>query len=152
MDTKRFLVPIDFSDCSRTALNLAIAFAEPLGADIELVHVCDTPALVSPDLVVSIPEQPTQTISEWVEKEAVRSMERLLSEVVRPQGVRITQRVAHGPVADTITELARSGDHDLIVMGTHGRRGLSHLVMGSVAERVVRDAPCPVLTTRVPSA
>lgn len=144
----RILAPVDFSHCSRTALNYAISLAQQLGAKLRVVHICEVPALVSPDLVVTIPDQPTQTISEWVRSEASAGMDKFMAEVVHPEGVDIEVKLVAGDAPDRIAKEAKDYDADLIVMGTHGRKGMAHLIMGSVAERTLRIAPCPVLTIR----
>lgn len=144
----RIIAPVDFSHCSRTALNYAISLAQQLGAELRILHVCEVPALVSPDLVVTIPDQPTQTISEWVRSEATAGMEDFMKEVVRPEGVPMEIKLVAGDAPDRIAKEAEEYNADLVVMGTHGRRGVAHLIMGSVAERTLRVAPCPVLTIR----
>lgn len=144
----RILAPVDFSHCSRTALNYAISLAEQLGAELRVLHVCEVPALVSPDLVVTIPDQPTQTISDWVQSEAKAGMDEFMKEVVRPEGLKIDVKLASGDAPERIAKEAKEYAADLVVMGTHGRKGMAHLIMGSVAERTLRICPCPVLTIR----
>lgn len=144
----RILAPVDFSKCSRSALNYAISLADQLGAKLRIVHICEVPALVSPDLVVTIPDQPTQTISEWVRNEADSGMAEFMAELAIPEGVEIETKLIAGDAPDRIAKEAAEYDADLIVMGTHGRKGMAHLIMGSVAERTLRIAPCPVLTIR----
>ncbi len=144
----RILAPVDFSKCSRSALNYAISLAHQLGAKLRIVHICEVPALVSPDLVVTIPDQPTQTISEWVRNEADSGMAEFMAELAIPDGVEIETKLIAGDAPERIAKEATEYDADLIVMGTHGRKGMAHLIMGSVAERTLRIAPCPVLTIR----
>ncbi len=143
---KRILVPVDFSACSRKALDRAVELGSALGASLEVIHVCETPAMVAPDLMVTVPDQPRQTITQWVTQEAAKGLAALLAEVRREGGPPISERIVIGRTADEIVKAAANAD--LVVMGTHGRRGLSHLVLGSVAERVVRTCPTPVLTLR----
>jgi nucleotide-binding universal stress UspA family protein len=147
---KRILVPLDFSECSRVALERAVALAAAVGASVEVLHVAETPAMVSPDLMVTIPNQPSQTITQWVLQEAEKGVNRVLAELKRPPNVAIEHRIVVGHTAEEIVTAAREGHADVVVMGTHGRRGLSHLVLGSIAEKVIRAAPCPVLTVRAP--
>jgi nucleotide-binding universal stress UspA family protein len=86
-----------------------------------------------------------------VEDELRQRVDALVEEVAPQLRDRIQVGVEAGYVAHTILERLETQPYDLVVMGTHGRRGLKHLVLGSVAERLVRSAPCPVLTTRVPT-
>jgi universal stress protein A len=144
----RILVPVDFSQCSRTALNYAISLADQLGAKLRVLHICEVPALVSPDLVVTIPDQPTQTISEWVKNEAELGMDKFMAEVVKPDGLDVEVKLVTGDAPEMIAKEADAYKADLVVMGTHGRKGVAHLIMGSVAERTLRISPCPVLTIR----
>jgi nucleotide-binding universal stress UspA family protein len=143
---KRILVPVDFSTCSRKALDYALDLGAALGAEVEVLHVCETPAMVSPDLMVTVPDQPRQTITQWVTQEAEKGLSALLGEVRREGGPPTAHRIVVGRTAEEISTAAERAD--LVVMGTHGRRGLSHLVLGSVAEKVVRTSPRPVLTLR----
>lgn len=144
----RIIVPVDFSQCSRTALNYAISLADQLGAKLRVLHICEVPALVSPDLVVTIPDQPTQTIPEWVKNEAELGMDKFMAEVVKPEGLDVEVKLVTGDAPEMIAKEAELYKADLVVMGTHGRKGMAHLIMGSVAERTLRISPCPVLTIR----
>lgn len=145
---QRILVPTDFSSCSRAGLNYALSWAEHTGARVQVVHVAETPALVGPDLMVTMPDHPARTIAEWIDAEATKAMGRFLAEVYRPENVAIESAVFVGDIAERIAMAAKDWRADLIVVGTHGRTGLSHMLMGSVAEKILRVAPCPVLTLR----
>jgi nucleotide-binding universal stress UspA family protein len=138
----RILVPTDFSVTADAALDYARAVAQEFGASVHLLHVLEDP-LGPSGLVAEMytPEPPD--IREMLMKEA---QVRLAARVV--PGERATTEVMFGSGAGTITDYAAATRMDLIVMGTHGRTGLKHFVMGSVAETVVRTAPCPVLTVR----
>jgi nucleotide-binding universal stress UspA family protein len=144
---KRLLVPTDFSTTSDEALDYALLLAERLGATVQLLHVLDDP-LVAEGLAAEayIAEAPTMRTAMLQD-----AQERLRQRTApaRP-GVSITARALFGHGAATITEYAHAQGIDMIVMGTHGRTGVAHLLLGSVAERVVRTAPCPVLTLRQP--
>jgi nucleotide-binding universal stress UspA family protein len=135
---KRVLVPVDFSDCSKNALEYALGLSEPLGAKVEVLHVWDI-GWVSPDLTVWAGES-KKSVLEFAKQEAELMLEDLLQ-----SHAGLTGELAHGQAAEEIAKKAEAG-FDLVVMGTHGRTGLSHLVMGSVAQKVVRLAHCPVLT------
>ena len=150
---ERILVPVDFSACSQAACEHAAFFAERLGAAVELLHVWDLPAwsgATLPELAVHRPEEGDPTLSGFVESRATRAMDHLVAGFERRGISAVRRRLEMGDPATTIVRVAQEGGHDLIVMGTHGRRGVSRLLMGSVAEKVVRTAPCPVLTMRVP--
>lgn len=123
----RILVPTDFSPLSALALDHAVALASLCRASIHLVHVH---ADSSPPGAGGEP--------------------RLAALVSRCGGDRlvVTSQVCAGPPAATIVQVAADRAVDLIVIGTHGRQGLAHLMLGSVAEQVVRTAPCPVLIVR----
>jgi nucleotide-binding universal stress UspA family protein len=148
---RRILAPVDFSDCSRGALEYAFFMAQSFGASVDVLHAWTTPAYVSPYVAVQLSSSgPVQTLEALTREEARRQMDKFLATLEVPEGVELNIRVEFGFEADVITEAA-SG-YDLVVLGTHGRSGLSHFLMGSVAEKVVRKAPCPVLTVRVQQA
>jgi universal stress protein A len=143
--TKRMLVPTDFSPASDIALDYAIDLAARDGATIHLLHVLDdgNVATVYPDgFYVEMLGLRARLIDE--------AMSRLKERVTGCDAASVlaTVEVAVGRADRVIVERATSRGTDLIVMGTHGRSGFAHLVIGSVAERVVRTAPCPVLTVR----
>lgn len=150
---ERILVPVDFSACSHVALEHATTFALRFGASIELLHVWELPAFSGaalPEVVVNMPEGGDATLHSFVESRAKRAMESLVTTLERRGVTQARGHLEMGHPANTIVEVAKEGGFDLIVMGTHGRRGFSRLLMGSVAERVVQRAPCPVLTVRTP--
>ena len=146
----KILVPVDFSDGSRAALELAASFAKRFDASMELLHVWAPPTMVPMPLVVvtSGAEQP-MTLEELARTTAGTQMKDLV-EPLRKQGIETHARVAIGTPAREIVDLATLGHFDLIVMGTHGRGLIAHALLGSVAEKVVRHAQCPVLTVRAP--
>jgi nucleotide-binding universal stress UspA family protein len=144
---KNILVATDFGDASEAALAYGRDLARSYDATLHVLHAADnvldryageTSAFVLPDVQVQM---------EATARERVRA---LLTEedrrLLRAKAVVVTSLSP----AETITEYAKACAIDLIVMGTHGRRGFEHVLMGSVAERVVRCAPCPVLTVRHP--
>ena len=143
-DIKRILVPLDFSANSNRALDYAIALARMFDATLHLIHVCDVPALATASLdayAVSYTDW-SRTLGEEAEKQLV--------DIARERGLHVTSEVLFGRPAPAIIEAASTNGADLIVMGTHGHGAVMHLMMGNVAERVVRGAPCPVLTVREP--
>jgi nucleotide-binding universal stress UspA family protein len=137
---QRILVPHDFSETSETAVRYAIALARNFGARIHLLHVGDQARL---DLETEFPLG-----LEGAVEDAVR--ERLLKIVTPAEQAELRPEFAlrAGVPAAEIVRYAADREIDLIVMGTHGRGPVGHMVMGSVAEKVVRTAPCPVLTVR----
>lgn len=143
---RRVLVPVDFSECSKRALRFAYDLAQAVGASIEVVHVWQPPSFVSPDLLVFDPEAESVSLRDWVRAEAHRAMGSFMDEMRAPDGVSVEPRLEHGDPAETIERLIEETQPDLVVMGTHGRTGVARLLAGSVAERTVRLATCPVLT------
>jgi nucleotide-binding universal stress UspA family protein len=146
---RQILAPVDFSASSRAALQQALHYAERFDAKVEVLHVWEVPHTVRPDLLVWIEGSDGKPVTEIVSEDASRQMDELLAELSPEQHARLHAKLVDGDPVDTIVEMSKSGTYDLIAMGTHGRRGLSHLVIGSVAEKVVRQAACPVLTVRV---
>jgi nucleotide-binding universal stress UspA family protein len=142
----RILVPTDFSETADRALAYAKDLATRSGASLHLVHVYTDPyaaAACAPEIYASVPAEVRQRAVEEVRE---RLLERLdASEESRFHGSR---GVVRGLTAPQIVDYAARQNIDLIVMGTHGRRGVAHLLLGSVAEHVVRTAGCPVLTVR----
>jgi nucleotide-binding universal stress UspA family protein len=140
----RILVPADFSPTSELALQYALDIA-PAGAWIHVLHVIDEAGLLAayPDgMYVELPAARDELIAA-----AEGQLAALVRKVVPPNIVVTTEAVVGRPVTQ-IAETAKTRAADLIVMGTHGRGALAHLMMGSVTERVVRTAQCPVLTVR----
>ena len=139
------LVPTDFNPASDAALACAKDIADKFGAHLSLLHVVTDPKATgfwTPE--VYIPATP-ETQERFL-REARERLENALSPEERSRFT-VTIEARIGAVADQIEDFARQQKVDLIVMGTHGRRGLAHLLLGSVAEHMLRGAPCPVLTT-----
>jgi nucleotide-binding universal stress UspA family protein len=137
------LVPVDGSPPSIAALEHAIALAEDGDARIDVLHV------EGPD-EFGIGSSTPLTSSE--RRQLDRAMDEALDLADRRLGPRMARRSITGDPLRTIIETASAGHYDLIVIGTHGRVGRLHALLGSVAEGVVRNAPCPVLTVREPGA
>jgi nucleotide-binding universal stress UspA family protein len=143
IDVKRILAPIDFSDNTPAILEWAAHLAEEHGGAVTLLHAYHLPvefqqlegAYLPPDFWSS------------VRGEAETSLERHAAEL-RKRGVDVEVVVCEGYAGTVIVEEAEARNADLIVIGTHGRSGLTHLLLGSIAERVVQKAPCPVLTVK----
>jgi universal stress protein A len=141
----RILVPVDFSACSRAALEYATFLAARLGAAIDVLHVWEPPTFFSADVMIAEGDR-ERTLAEFVRTHAGKRMEELLASIER-RGVRVRGRLATGSPVDTIITSASQG-YDVIVMGTHGHTGLRHLIAGNVTEKIVRRAPIPVLAVR----
>lgn len=140
----KILVPIDFSAPSENALEYAIALANKLGASIEVMHCYDLPILASPDgAIIAGPEVVRRIIDS-----ATDALDKLVER--HASGARLTSHLTQGPAPAAIVERAEELGADLVVLGTHGRTGLERLLLGSVAERVVRTSPVPVLTVHPP--
>jgi len=145
IDLRRILVPIDFSPPARAALSYAAALAQKFGSEVVLLHVVQDLAGFLPDAVAVAPIAlpPAEQLAAAVRQ----GLEHFVQESKLP-GAPLRQEVREGVPHAEIVEFAREERFDLIVMGTHGRGGLSHMLLGSVTEKVMRTAPCPVLTVR----
>jgi nucleotide-binding universal stress UspA family protein len=142
---KRICCPIDFSDASRAAMEVAADLARRFEADLMLLHAYPIPGYTFPDGSVVASPKMMQDLADQAQKH----LEEWRLEAEKLVGApRVTAEKAVGEPAAEILEAARDARTDLIVMGTHGRTGLEHALMGSIAERVVRRALCPVLTVR----
>jgi universal stress protein A len=146
MDIRHILAPTDFSDDSKKALSDALELARMCGAKLSLLHVLEP----SPYLGEFTPPTMGADLVSDLERQARAELARVLPEA-QAATIAVTRAVVIGSPSQTIVETAAAEHVDLIVMATHGRTGLSHLLIGSVAERVVRTAPCPVLTIRPPA-
>lgn len=142
LSIRRILVGVDFSETSQEALSVATDLAARLGADLVLLHVYQIPAFAFPETIVPAPPE---TIDRLIE-ESARHLEGL-ADRPRAAGVRTTtELVAGAPFVELVARAHRG--IDLVVLGTHGRTGLRHALLGSVAEKVLRRSPVPVLTVR----
>lgn len=142
INVKKILWPTDFSDNARTAQLYAVEFARQFSAELHVVHVIVDPAyFISPMGVGYIPES-------YHEDMLKRSDEELaaLPAAEQSEGLQVVRKTLGGAAAESIVDYAEENTISMIVMGTHGYTGLTNLVIGSVAEKVVRTAHCPVLT------
>ena len=141
---KKILVGTDFSEPSDAARRTAIELARRLGAELEIVHV-EEPLPAYAFSEGALPDLPRlqEEVRSWAEREVEQQ-----AKEARAAGVPVTTAVLLGTPANAIVEAARTDGADLIVVGTHGRTGFERILLGSVAERVVRTASCPVLTVR----
>jgi nucleotide-binding universal stress UspA family protein len=140
---RKILVPVDFSDDSTAALRLAVEFAKGFGADIHLLHCYQD---FVGDLSIYDLTAPEDFYHE-LHRAAGAKLDQLRSEL-KDEGVHMTTEVCGSLPSEAICDSARKCHADVIVMGTRGITGLAHVILGSVAERTVRSAPCPVLTVK----
>ncbi|MGI5864584.1 MAG: universal stress protein [Myxococcales bacterium] len=144
LEWRRIVCPIDFSEPSRDAMRVAVDLAKRLGAELVLLHVYQLPGVATPEAAIYGGRSPvdrlikvvTQALGEWK------------SEALGMGASEVTTHAASGVAYAEIVRFAEEQACDLIVMGTHGRTAVLRVLVGSTAERVVRHAPCPVLTVR----
>jgi nucleotide-binding universal stress UspA family protein len=141
---RRILVAVDFSEPSRLAFDDAAELAQKFGAELDVLHVWEVPSFVPPEVAVVVGSG--AELADAVKKAAEKGLDSFVADAAR-RGIAVhAARLEMGLPASTIADAAT--DYDLLVLGTHGRSGLTRFLLGSVAERVVRHAPCPVLTVR----
>jgi len=146
MAIQRILVPVDYSSCSRAALRFAADLAEKYGASLDVVHVWDRPSYVANVVLTKKTESPSgKSLILLIQENAQRDLDEFLQGIALPAGSPKPRLVDGDPASVLINEL-KQGKHDLVVVGTHGRTGLSHVLLGSVAEKLARLAPVPVVT------
>jgi len=150
MAIRRMLVPVDYSECSGAALAVAIDLAKKFGAEIDVVHVWDRPSYVPEQVMVDQPNGPARSLVDLIRENAELEMDAFIKAAELPAGLPVTRRLLSGNPAATVLSELRAARYDLLVIGTHGRTGLRHLLLGSVAEKLVRLSPVPVLTVPLP--
>lgn len=141
----RIVVPTDFSDYGRLAVQYAAAFAEQFASELHLLHVIDDYFSLAPEARLMLPNR-----EQYLHDREVSAVSELRG-VHAAEASKIRNVVESASVGQPFVEIvryARKNSADLIVMGSHGRTGLTHALLGSVAERVIRKANCPVLTVR----
>jgi nucleotide-binding universal stress UspA family protein len=142
---KKILAPIDFSEVSNRSLDYAIDLAAQIKAAVSVVHVYEIPVYAFPEGAIITPPDVATDLANRAQK----SLDAAVA-ARRDRGVEISGTLTNGSPREEILRLAKEGNVDLIVMGTHGRRGLPRAILGSVAERVIRTSDIPVLTIRGP--
>ncbi|HKY36792.1 MAG TPA: universal stress protein [Polyangiaceae bacterium] len=146
---RKILVPTDFSESSQAALQQAAELARALDASLELLHVWEVPVFLPGELIVSNDGSQGNLI-DYVRDRANQRLAALVArseqEGIHFSAVSCILSIPHA----TIVDLATADKHDLIVVGSHGRTGFKRALLGSVAERVVRHAPCTVVVARAP--
>jgi len=144
-EIRKLLVATDFSPHSEQAVEDAVMLARTFGAEIHLVHAFDVPVPVVTPYEVAVP-------TGFVEqaRESARTRLAAVQEKVTASGVHAEAHLTEAPAAQAVARIAEEIDADLIVMGTRGNTGLKHVLLGSVAERTLRIAPCSVWTVKHP--
>jgi nucleotide-binding universal stress UspA family protein len=140
----KILVPIDFSEYTDEILEYATEIARKFGASLHLIHVIPTMDYFTPYESFITPEN-VEAAQQAIAVDVKKHLEETAGRI---SGITVARAVLTGAAFVEITQYAESEGIDLIVMGTHGRGGIEHLLLGSVAGRVIRRAPCPVLTIR----
>lgn len=145
INLRRILVPTDFSESANHALAYGISFAREYKAELVLLHVIET---LSVGYASDLFPVPMAEVLEEIGSYARGELEKLVAQAAE-RGVTARQVVVQGKPAAEVIRCAKEQSIDMIVLGTHGRGVLDHALFGSTTERVVRKAPCPVLTCRV---
>lgn len=148
MSFTKILVAIDFSSCSRKALERAIGLARDLGAEITVLHAVAPVSYDPLDRSIFGKDRPKYTLDDYLNDAARRDMKKFIATFPNIDERHVELRP--GEPVQVVLETIEDGGYDLVVLGTHGRTNFEHFMMGSVAERVVRVAPCAVLTVREP--
>jgi len=150
MGIRRIMIPIDYSENSKVALTYGAEFALGFGASLDIVHVWDRPTYLTDAVMVQRPGQAHQPIGELIRENAQHDMNEFLSQVTLPSGLQTSSRLITGEPASALLGELKKGEHDLVILSTHGRTGFAHLLLGSIAEKLVRMSPVPVLTVPIP--
>jgi universal stress protein A len=152
IEIRRICVPTDFSDPADRALRYGAQLAKTFSAELHLLHVLQDFAMIVSDPEFAAAAVTVGDFLQNMEKEANAHLERIASQDwwQAMDKVQVTKAVRNGSPAQEICSYARTNNIDLLVCGTHGRTGIKHLLLGSVAERLIRVSPCPVLTVRHP--
>ena len=145
-EIKKILVPIDFSDYSKNALNYAVDFAKLFRSEVTLIYVVE-PVIYPPDFSMGQIAVPSVDIE--MDKRAKEELNNLAQKQI-PKELKTKIIVKTGKPFIEIIETATDIETDMIIIATHGHSGVEHMLFGSTAEKVVRKAPCPVLTLREP--
>jgi nucleotide-binding universal stress UspA family protein len=145
---KKILVPTDFSEASTAALDYAVELGKALGVPVHVMHAFELPIVGFPDGTLTI----TAEMASRIINAAQDALKRLVDEYATKKGVTLTTSLEQADPRDGIFNAAEKEQCDLIVMGTHGRRGIARALIGSVAESTVRRSTLPVLTIHSPKA
>jgi nucleotide-binding universal stress UspA family protein len=149
LSIRRIVCPVDFSACAQHALEYAQELAKQFDAELSLVHAYEDPAAYATPVPMSGYVGPGAELLHELRKQFELRLEACMAEVAKT-GVRVRSELLEGTPYRVVLDWAKEYKADLIVIGTHGHTGFTHALLGSVTERVVRMAECPVLTIRTP--
>jgi nucleotide-binding universal stress UspA family protein len=145
LNIKKILCPIDFSETSEEALKYAIQFAKAFSAHIDIVHILFDETQV---VAFYLPQTTFQNMENEITQATKEQFKELINKYPDLTYISHSTKIIKGTPFLEIIKYAKDCKSDMIVIGTHGRTGLEHVLFGSTAEKVVRKAPCPVLTVR----
>jgi len=146
---QKIVCPVDFSNCSQQALKYAQELATQFGAELSIVHAYEDPAAYVTPMPMSGYVGPGAELLLELRKQLESRLEQTRADTEKA-GVRVRAELLEGAPYRVVLDWAKEYGADLIVIGTHGHTGLTHALLGSVTERIVRMADCPVLTIRTP--
>ena len=143
----KILVPVDYSSASVEALEYAVYLGDKTGAEVVVLHAWELPPHTGPEVMVNTTGG-AESLTDYVRGRAGSTLQEFLEPYRTGRDVAIQGHLVHGSPYQAIIDTAAEVSADMIVMGTHGRTGLSRMFLGSVADQVIRHAPCPVVTIR----
>lgn len=146
INLKKILFPTDFSETSNQAMKYAIEFAKAFDAHLDIVHVLFDETQV---VAFYLPQVTFQNMDLELEKAAEEQLSKFIDEYPEIKNVKYSTKLIKGTPFLEIINVAKEYKSDMIIIGTHGRSGLEHVLFGSTAEKVVRKSPCPVFTVRM---
>jgi nucleotide-binding universal stress UspA family protein len=146
---QKIICPVDFSNCAQQALNYAAELAKQFDAELSIVHAYEDPAAYVTPMPMSGYVGPGAELLLELRKQLEVRLAQTKTDVEQ-RGVRVRSELLEGAPYRVVLDWAKEYGSDMIVIGTHGHTGLTHALLGSVTERIVRMAHCPVLTIRTP--
>lgn len=152
MTAKNIVVATDLSDTSAAALRSAVELAAALGASVTLLHVLEPPPTPPGLEAFALEGLPVDWEERLLRGRALAAQERVasLAKAASTDAVTVSARLVTGLLPDSLVSEIKANGYDLLIVGSHGRTGVAHFFLGSVAEKLVRHAPCPVLVVRPP--
>jgi universal stress protein A len=151
MNTETVIVPLDLTGCASEVIDVVEAIAPKLGARVILLNVVEIPGGVNPYATLMMDDEEWHTVTEVLDEDASSHL-LPFRDRLRAAGLKVGHVLGHGDVTTAILDAVQKHAGDLVIMGTHGRRGLERMMLGSVAEQVIRRATCPVMVVRTQSA
>lgn len=152
MTAKNIVVATDLSEASAPALRSAVELGAALGASVTLLHVLEPPPTPPGLEAFALEGLPVDWEERLLRGRALAAQERVaqLAKTASTEQVTVSPRLVTGLLPDSLVAEIKANGYDLLVVGSHGRTGVAHFFLGSVAEKLVRNAPCPVLVVRPP--